>query len=204
MIDWPEPLPRQDESDDAKFYAYDRFVTHIDDGAIAAVTQIYRERIPPQARVLDLMSSWVSHLPREISYASVVGVGMNAAELAANPRLHRWIVQDLNKSTCLEFEDAYFDAALICVSIDYLVRPTAVLRELARVVKTSGSLIITFSNRCFPTKAVIPWLNLSDAEHMEFVQSRVRAAMEWVDVVGLDRSPPEGDPLFAVVASRAA
>ena len=86
---------KMDPSPDAEFYAFPRFVTHIDEGAIAAVTQIYRERLPPGGAVLDLMSSWVSHLPDEIAYAPVVGHGMNAEELAANPRLSRWFVQDL-------------------------------------------------------------------------------------------------------------
>jgi SAM-dependent methyltransferase len=203
LIHWPEPLPRRDETADATFYAFDRFVTHIDDGAIAAVTQLYREHIPGDARVLDLMSSWVSHLPDEQAYAEVVGIGMNAAELGKNPRLHRWRVQDLNQSAVLEFADAYFDAALICVSIDYLVQPTAVLRELARVVKPAGVLIITFSNRCFPTKAVGPWLVLDDAGHLAFVEARVRAAGGWDDITALDRSPASGDPLFAIIASRA-
>lgn len=202
LIHWPEPLPRQDDSDDAEFYSFSRFVTHIDDAAIEAVKGLYRELLPAGGKVLDLMSSWVSHLPEEATYAEVVGVGMNAAELANNPRLDRHLVQDLNKVVTLPFASGYFDAAVICVSIDYLTRPTAVLRELGRVVTPGGVLVITFSNRCFPTKAVSPWGHLDDAGHCEFVEARARAAGCWTDIVSLDRSPPHGDPLFAVTASR--
>ncbi|MFN0303007.1 MAG: class I SAM-dependent methyltransferase [Burkholderiales bacterium] len=202
MADWPEPLPRQDESDDAAFYSFARIVTHIDDAAIEAVTALYREILAADTRVVDLMSSWISHLPADISYAEVVGVGMNAEELAKNRRLDRYVVHDLNKDPILPFDPAYFDAALICVSVDYLVQPTAVLRELGRIVKPGGGLVITFSNRCFPTKVAGPWLDLDDGGRLDFVVSRVRAAGNWVDIVTLDRSPLYGDPLFAVVARR--
>ncbi len=199
---WPEPLPRQDESDDAVFYSFARLVTHIDDGAIEAVKALYRERLTAGMRVLDLMSSWISHLPEDITYAEVVGLGMNAEELANNARLDRHVVQDLNKETMLPFAVASFDAALICVSVDYLVRPTAVFRELGRIVKQGGVLVVTFSNRCFPTKVAGPWLDLDDAGRLDFVASRIRTAGNWTGIATLDRSPPYGDPLFAVVAHR--
>ena len=202
--DWSEPLPRRDESDDALFYSFERFVTHIDDGAIDAVTALYRERLAPGSRVLDLMSSWISHLPEEMSYAEVVGLGMNGAELARNARLDRHIVQDLNKSVALPFSAGWFDAALICVSVDYLAQPTAVFRELGRVVKPRGVMVITFSNRCFPTKVVSPWLSLDDEGRLAFVAARVRASGQWTHIETLDRSPSDGDPLFAVVATRIA
>ncbi len=194
-------MPRQDESIDADFYAFPRFVTHIDDGAIDAVTALYRELLPAGGAVLDLMSSWVSHLPAEIAYGEVVGLGMNGAELARNPRLMRWLVQDLNVESTLPFSNATFDAVTLCVSFDYLVRPTDVMREAARVVKSGARLVITFSNRCFPTKAVLPWHYLDDAGHLEFVAARVRAAGGWTNITTLDRSPPSGDPLFAVIAT---
>lgn len=203
LLDLPEPLPRADASDDAAFYAFARLVTHIDDGAIDAVTALYRERLPAGGRILDLMSSWISHLPPEVAYTEVVGLGMNATELARNPRLARFVVQDLNADPRLPFDDGAFDAATICVSVDYLVRPTDVLRELARVVRPGGVLVVTFSNRCFPTKVVQPWLMLDDAGRLAFVAGRVTRAGGWADVETLDRSPPAGDPLFAVVARRA-
>ncbi|NVO32519.1 class I SAM-dependent methyltransferase [Hymenobacter lapidiphilus] len=145
---------RQDETPDAEFYHHPRFVAHIDDAAIAAVTQLYREYFPPNSALLDLMSSWISHLPAEIAYPRVVGLGMNAAELRANPRLSAHLVQDLNEQPTLPFQNQEFDGAAICVSIDYLTQPVAVLRELARVLRPGAPLVITFSNRCFPSKAI--------------------------------------------------
>lgn len=200
----PDTFRRADESDDALFYAQPRFVTHIDDGAIAAVTRLYRERLPGGGAVLDLMSSWISHLPDDVRYRAVTGLGMNASELAANRRLDRRIVQDLNKSHRLPFVDGEFDAVTICVSVDYLVRPVAVLRELARATRAGGVLVITFSNRCFPTKVIEPWLMLGDHDRVGLVAEMVRQAGGWGAIEMLECIPPggPGDPLFAVVARR--
>ena len=201
----PDALPpamfrRIDESPDAEFYSFPRFVTHIDDGAIAAVTQLYRDRLPAGGAVLDLMSSWVSHLPPEVAYRRVVGLGMNGEELAGNPRLDTYAVHDLNADPTLPFAANEFDAAAICVSVDYLVRPVQVLRDLGRVVRAGGPLVITFSNRCFPTKAIAAWRVTDDAGHIDLVAGFLRATGCWAEIEGLDRSPAEGDPLFAVVA----
>ena len=194
---------RQDEAPDADFYAAPRLVTHIDEAAVAAVTQLYREYFPAGGTVLDLMSSWVSHLPAEVSYARVVGLGMNRVELAANPRLDGSVVHDLNRNPRLPFADAEFDAAAICVSIQYLTRPAAVLRDLGRVLVPGGPLVITFSNRCFPTKAVRAWLQRDDLGHAALVVRYLEAARTWTDIQHLDRSPPTGDPLHALLARRA-
>jgi hypothetical protein len=59
----PSLFAKDDPSDDALFYRPAALVTHIDDRAIAALTARYAEAIPPGSRVLDLLSSWVSHLP---------------------------------------------------------------------------------------------------------------------------------------------
>jgi SAM-dependent methyltransferase len=199
----PDAFRRLDETPDPAFYATPRFVTHIDDGAIAAVTRLYREHLPAGGAILDLMSSWISHLPPDIAYTRVVGLGMNADELAANPRLHAWTVHDLNAEPRLPFADGEFDGATCCVSIDYLVHPVAVLRDLARVLRPGSPLIITFSNRRFPTKVIALWETLDDAGHAQLVEHYLREAGGWEDVVTLDRSPETGDPLFAVVARRA-
>ena len=194
---------RQDETPDADFYHHPRFVTHIDDPAIAAVTQLYREYFRTGTDLLDLMSSWVSHLPPEVTYRRVVGLGMNAAELQANPRLAAHVVQDLNRQPLLPFADAEFDGAAICVSIDYLTQPVAVLRELARVLRPDAPLVITFSNRCFPSKAIAAWHHLDDRGHLALVRQYLLAAGGWHSIELLDRSPrPPGrsDPLLAVVA----
>ncbi|GGR03954.1 class I SAM-dependent methyltransferase [Deinococcus ruber] len=195
---------RQDETPDEQFYQQPRYVTHIDDGAIAAVTQLYREFFPAGGRILDLMSSWVSHLPPEVAYSRVVGLGLNRAELERNPRLSEWVVQNLNTTPLLPFEAASFDAAGITVSIDYLTRPVEVLRDLGRVLVPGGPVVISFSNRCFPSKAVAIWHSLDDAGHLELVQHFLAEAGNWTDIVPLDRSPRQagrrtGDPLFAVI-----
>jgi hypothetical protein len=173
MRDLPEfPLSaflKQDPAPDERFYAAPRFVTHIDDDAIAAVTGLYRRLFPPGGVILDLMSSWVSHLPRDVAYSEVIGHGMNEAELAANPQLTRHFVQNLNADTALPLDQASIDAAAICVSIQYLQAPVAVLREVARVLKPGAPVAVTFSNRCFPTKAVALWLALSDEQHAQLV-----------------------------------
>jgi hypothetical protein len=192
---------RLDDADDALFYEPPRLVQHIDDGAIAALTELYRAVLPPGGALLDLMSSWVSHLPPEIAYAEVIGHGMNATELAANPRLSRWFVQNLNRDPQLPLAAASVDAAMICVSIQYLQRPLAVLRELARVLRPGGPLVVSFSNRCFWTKAVAIWRALDDDGHAALVArycdragfERVEShrLAEWVEDVS--------DPLIAVV-----
>ena len=193
---------RQDETPDAEFYHHPRFVNHLDNAAIAAVTQLYRDYFDPNTQLLDLMSSWVSHLPPEVLYRRVVGLGMNHAELAANPRLAAFVVQDLNQQPALPFADHEFDGAAICVSVDYLTQPVTVLRELARVLRPGAPLVITFSNRCFPSKAVAAWHALDDRGHLALVRQYLLAAGGWQAIELLDRSPAPGrsDPLFAVVA----
>jgi SAM-dependent methyltransferase len=201
----PKYFERYDESDDERFYDFPRFVTHIDDAAVAAVTQLYRDYLPAGGAILDLMSSWVSHLPPEIAYARVVGLGMNRAELADNPRLDTYIVQNLNRTPRLPFADAEFDAATICVSVQYLTQPIGVFREIARVLRPGAPLIVTFSNRCFPTKAVAIWQALDDRGHGALVRRYFEAAGGWERVEVLDRSPAAGrnDPLWAVIGRTA-
>ncbi|HET7883824.1 MAG TPA: methyltransferase domain-containing protein [Acetobacteraceae bacterium] len=189
-----------DPSPDAEFYAEPRFVTHIDDGAIAVVTQTYRERLPAGGTVLDLMSSWVSHLPEDVAYSSVVGHGMNADELAANPRLSRWFVQDLNVEPALPLENGTFDGACLCVSVQYLQRPVEVFREVCRVLRTGRPFIVSFSNRCFPTKAVAIWQSLSWQDQQRLVAAYMREA-GFTEVSGQAAMPRDGDPLWTVIAT---
>ena len=128
----PGAFAKLDDEDDEIFYEPPRLVCHIDDGAIAALTGFYRSGLPTDGVLLDLMSSWVSHLPPEIGYKEVIGHGMNAAELAANPRLSRWFIQNLNRETSLPLSTASIDAVMICVSVQYLQQPVVVLREVAQ------------------------------------------------------------------------
>lgn len=152
-----EVFGRTDEAPDEKFYRTPRLVTHIDDWAIAEVTQLYRDLFPPDGEILDLMSSWVSHLPPETEYRRVIELGMNEVELRRNERLDSYVVHNLNTNPRLPFGEAEFDGAGICVSIDYLTRPVEVLREVGRVLKVGAPTIVSFSNRFFPSKAVAVW-----------------------------------------------
>ena len=192
---------RYDESPDEEFYRAPRLVTHIDDRAIAAVTQLYREYFPEGGEILDVMSSWISHLPPEVEYRRVVGLGMNEEELRRNDRLDSYVVQNLNTDPRLPFGNAEFDGVGICVSIDYLTRPAEVLREVGRILKVGTPIVITFSNRCFPDKAVAIWHQLDDRGHMQLVEHYLHEAGNWSDVRSLDRSPRRmfSDPLYAVI-----
>jgi SAM-dependent methyltransferase len=196
-----EAFRRTDEMPDEEFYRTPRLVRHIDDRAIAAVTQLYRELFPAGGEILDLMSSWVSHLPPEVAYRRVIGLGMNEVELRRNERLDSYVVQNLNTNPGLPFGEAEFDGVGICVSIDYLTRPAEVLREVGRVLKVGVPLIVTFSNRCFPTKAVQIWRQLDDRGHVQLVESYLEEAGNFRNVRSLDRSPRRlfSDPLYAVV-----
>lgn len=210
---------RGDEMPDAAFYRPPRLVTHIDEGAIAAVGRLYRE-LGVDGCVLDLMASWVSHFedpPRELTV-----LGMNATELEHNPMATRRVVHDLNADPVLPFGDAEFDDAVCCVSVDYLVRPIEVFVEVARVVRPGGRFVCTFSNRCFPTKAIRGWLAGSDEDHCALVAEYFRRADAWDEphIAGSDWSTPllppgsaprpgpradltsRGDPLYAVWARR--
>jgi len=206
-----EQRRKWDRSDDALFYAEPRFVQHLDGAFRERLTQLYRERIAPGTLVLDLMSSWVSHLPEEITYTSVIGHGLNARELAANPRLDRHWVQNLNHNQTLPLEAASVDAALIVAGWQYLEYPEAIATELLRVVRPGGQLIVAFSNRMFFTKAPQIWADGSDRDHLAYV-AEVLIAQGWPKPT-LIAEPTraqgltgwlgaKGDPFFAVIASR--
>jgi SAM-dependent methyltransferase len=153
---------REDEARDDEFYSIPRLVAHIDEPAIAALSAHYARILPAGGDVLDLMSSCISHLPPEPKLASVTGLGMNAIELDANPRLSERVVHDLNRDPRIPFADARFDACLIAVSVQYLIHPVEVFAEIARVLKPGAPCTVSFSNRCFWTKAVAIWRALSD------------------------------------------
>jgi len=195
---------KADPSPDTRFYAQARLVTHIDDAAIAAVTALYRQLLLAGGVVLDLMSSWVSHLPDDVAYAEVIGHGMNASELAANPRLDRWFTQDLNADPVLPLSPASVDAACMCVSIQYLQRPAEVFASLASVLRPGAPVVITFSNRCFPTKAVAIWQALDGPDQCRLVELYLnRAGFQSVESRTL-RDGRRSDPLWAVIGRTAA
>ena len=199
----PGAFAKRDPSDDAAFYAPARLVHHIDVGAVAALTRHYAARLAPGADVLDLMSSWVSHLPDAPLLGRVTGHGMNAEELAANPRLDAWWVQDLNRDPALPLGDASQDAVLACVGVQYLQRPVEVFAEVARVLRPGGRVMVSYSDRCFPTKAVAAWLALDMAGRAELVRHYLRAAGFAEVAATLLADGSAGDPLVAVEGVRA-
>ena len=195
----PGFFDRQDPTPDPAFYEPTRFVTHIDDRAIRAVGQLY-SRLGIVGDVIDLMSSWISHF--ETAPERLVGLGMNDEELRANPALTASVVHDLNRDPRLPFDDGRFDHAVCCASVDYLVRPVEVFADVARALRPGGLFVHTFSNRCFPTKAIRGWLATDDEDHIAIVRTyfRLSGAFEPATAEVLHPSDGVGDPLFAVWA----
>lgn len=196
---------RYDESDDRNFYRYPRLTAHIDEQACAAVQQLFREELPPNAHILDLMSSYVSHVPADLPVARLVGLGMNEDELRLNEQLNDYLVKDLNDDPTLPFAEATFDGVVCTVSVQYLTQPVAVFAEVGRVLKPGAPFIVTFSNRCFPSKAVHIWVTTGDNQHATLVRRYFELAGVFGDIRSLDRSPNRwlSDPLFAVVGRKA-
>ncbi len=202
--EWPpEFFDRSDPAPDGQFYDEPRKVVHIDMYAIQAVTNLYRELVPANGVLLDLMSAWRSHLPDEVKYQHVIGLGMNEEEMLENPQLNQILTHDLNLDPKLPFENETFDAALCCVSIQYLMRPVEVFKEVARTLKPGAPFIITFSNRCFPTKAINLWLSTDDRAHAQIVSLYFAASGMFEQITFRDCSAGEKfDPLYAVWAKK--
>lgn len=209
----PQQRTKLDETDDSLFYEYPRFVTHVDAGFIEQLTSLYRERLKPRSRILDLMSSWVSHLPEEMEFEHVEGHGLNSKELARNQRLNHYFVQNLNQNPQLPLANQSFDAVLNTVSIQYVQYPEAIVAEIHRVLKPGGIAIISFSNRMFFQKAIQAWREASETRRVELVksyfestpgfskpetivrQTQTSTVLQWLGMAG-------GDPFYAVVATR--
>ncbi|NEP60736.1 MAG: class I SAM-dependent methyltransferase [Symploca sp. SIO2G7] len=203
-----------DDTNDALFYSMPRFVIHVDERFIEQLTDLYRERLQPNSCILDMMSSWVSHLPTEMEFAQVDGHGMNAEELAKNPQLDNYFVQNLNEDQILPYGDCTFDAVLNTVSVQYLQHPETVFAEIYRILKPGGIAIVSFSNRMFYHKAIAAWRDGSDASHIALVK-RYFASVQGFgqpEVIA-NQGPPinpilqmigmaGSDPFYAVVAER--
>lgn len=194
----PGFFKRDDESADTAFYAQPRFTTHIDDATISALTDFYGESLAPSMRILDLMSSWISHLPHRVRYRHVAGHGMNDAELRENPRLDEYAVVNLNETPALPWRDDTFDAVLIAVSVQYLTRPFDVFAEIGRVLAPGGQCIVAMSHRLFPTKAIQAFKVLSPADRCRLVASYMETGGHLKDIEAIDRSPENADPLWIV------
>ncbi len=209
----PEERIKLDDTDDKLFYDYPRFVTHVDEGFIQQLTDLYRDRLKPNTRILDMMSSWVSHLPEEMEFAHVEGHGMNEDELARNPRLNHYFVQNLNENPKLPLNDEDFDAVLNCVSVQYLQYPEGVFSEIHRILKPGGIAIISFSNRMFFQKAIAAWRDGTEASRVELVKSYFQSTPGFSppEVIARQSGVPNflqmlgvggGDPFYAVIAQR--
>jgi SAM-dependent methyltransferase len=209
----PNQRTKLDNTDDTQFYSMPRFVTHVDEGFIDQLTQLYRDRLKPNTRILDMMSSWVSHLPEEIEFAHVEGHGLNQEELARNRRLNHYFVQNLNENPQLPLQDEDFDAVLICVSVQYLQYPDALFSEIHRILKPGGIAIISFSNRMFFQKAIAAWREGTEASRVELVKSYFQSVPGFhpPEVIANQSAAPSflqmfgvggGDPFYAVIAQR--
>lgn len=200
-----------DSSDDQLFYAEPRFVQHLDAGFRERLTQLYRDRMPERAVVLDLMSSWVSHLPDDVIYERVIGHGLNEKELAANRRLDSHWMQNLNLNQEIPLKSGSVDAVLIVAGLQYLQYPEAVAAELLRITRPGGQVIVSFSNRMFFTKAPQVWADGSDRDHLGYV-AEVLMAQGWSkpELVAEETRAQglkglvggKGDPFFSVMATR--
>ncbi|QPC81549.1 methyltransferase domain-containing protein [Phototrophicus methaneseepsis] len=194
---------RLDEGSDHDFYSEPRKVVHIDEEAIAALQAYYAKHVPPHGDYLDLMSSWRSHIPPSLDPISVTGLGMNAEEMGDNPQLDEFIVHDLNVTPMLPYPDNRWDAVLCAVSIQYLQNPIDVFRHVNRTLKPDGIFIVSFSNRCFPTKAISIWLNMNEEEQVELVKRYFELAGNFTDIQTKAITPDGQDPLYIVSGRKA-
>ncbi len=209
----PAQRTKLDQTNDTLFYDYPRFVTHIDAGFIQQLKDLYRLRLRPNTQILDLMSSWVSHLPEEMQFAQVEGHGLNQEELDRNPRLDHYFVQDLNQNQKLPLPDQSFDAVLNAVSVQYLQHPEVIFAEVHRILKPGGVAILSFSNRMFYQKAIQAWRDSSEAERVDLVKRYFASVPGFSSaevVANLSSSPgflqwlnpAAADPFYAVIAHR--
>ncbi|AAQ00491.1 MULTISPECIES: methyltransferase domain-containing protein [Prochlorococcus] len=201
---------KEDSTDDSIFYAQPRFVTHLDDLFLKELTDLYRKRISKDSIILDLMSSWISHLPKEVKYKRVIGHGLNQIELERNDRLDSYWVQNLNIKQKLPLEDSSIDVCLMVAAWQYLQYPEELAFDLKRIIKPKGKLIVSFSNRAFWSKAPLVWTQGSDLDHINYIKN-VLVKQGWAEPEVIVKVPKKegflgflgagGDPFFSVIAS---
>ena len=209
MAEVPKPdfFRRIDESEDELFYRSPRFVVHIDDGAIAKVGEIYARILPEGGTILDLMSSWRSHLPERIRATKVVGVGLNRAEMEDNPALDEIVVHNVNVNPRLPFDEGSFDGAVMTVSVQYVTRPAELFADVGRALKPHAPFVVTFSNRMFPTKAVALWHGANQHQRVAVVREYFAGSAAFEKIETIDRSAPTdppSDPIWAVAGYKIA
>jgi SAM-dependent methyltransferase len=210
-----DPFRRGDESDDSLFYREPRFITHIDKRAISTITGIYGKFLKNGMNVLDLMSSWRSHIPEHLKLNSLVGLGLNEEEMSENFQLTGYKTHDLNKNKYMPFYNGEFDAVICTVSVEYLTHPFAVFEDVARVLKPGGSFIVTFSHRWFSPKVIRIWPAIEEFERVGlvleyFLKSGKFKNLRTYSAKGFprpedDKYYPEftvSDPIYAVLGTR--
>jgi SAM-dependent methyltransferase len=196
---YPEFFRRVDEAPDELFYRTPRLQAHhIDEGADKAAHDIYNELLPTGGNILDFMAGWESHLPNK--FHSVVGLGLNKTELESNPLISESVVYDINVNAELPFKDNQFDGVVCTASVQYMTRPDDTFPEIARCLKPGAPFIVAFSNRMFPSKAVLAWRSSDDAAHTRLVRSYFSQAPAFTDVSTRSFVPANGDPLYVVWA----
>ena len=198
-----------DVADDQIFYQHPRYVHHLSDSFRTRLKNLYSNYLLNHYVILDLMSSWVSHLPQGITYKKVIGHGMNEAELSSNQRLDSYWIQNLNQNQNIPIESSSIDAGLVVAGWQYLQYPERVALELSRIIKTDSLLIISFTNRAFWTKAPNIWTHSSEDGRIEYV-SRVLTANGWrIEKIVKEKTMEkkflgiysvESDPFFSVIA----
>lgn len=214
--EWPEEMSfekkdfaRTDSNDDNTFYKLPRLLYHIDEPAVSSLTQYYRKNIPKNSRILDICSSWVSHYPLEFpkTMKRIAGTGINSLELNVNDQFTKGdtVARNLNNDPTLPYADGSFDVVTCVVSIDYLIHPIEVLKEVHRVLRPGGKVIISQSNRCFPSKAIAMWLKMNDRQHLELINGYFQYAGGFetrnaFDITAEGEGQYQFDPMFIVEA----
>ena len=201
----PELFRRQDESEDSLFYAEPRLVVHIDYPAIGAISAYLSDELPPDGVILDLMSSWRSHIPPDLPVRRLIGIGLNDVEMNENPQLDERIIHDLNANPTLPLEGGSLHAAIVTVSIQYMTKPVEVFRDVNRLLKPGASFHVIYSNRMFPTKAVAVWQSLDDRRRAQLIASYFQNSGGWGEIRAINITPPlphYSDPVYVVAATK--
>ncbi len=202
---------KEDNNDDSLFYQYPKLVYHLDQSFRSRLSKLYRKEIRREMVILDLMSSWDSHLPKDVNYEQVIGHGLNQIELQKNKKLNRFWIQDLNKDQSLPLDDNSIDVCLMVAAWQYLQYPEAIASEINRIVKSPGKLIVSFSNRAFWTKATRKWIQSSDFQRLNYIRD-VLESNGWSNIERVTEVFPSNpmlnilgiqkDPFFAIIANK--